>query len=99
MGDARALLLVEGGATHADQSDGEGAGAGDCGERGGSRNDRLGRKIGSVIHEKDGEADAHAPERKGSGHCRRSDVLRNGSEVYYRAGAGGGWRAGAVATG
>ena len=39
VGDACALLLVEGGGTHADQSDGEGAGAGDCGECGGSGDD------------------------------------------------------------
>src|SRR6266704_126078 len=99
MGDSRALLLVEGGAPHADQSDGEGAGTGDCGECGGAGNDLFGRKICRLIHEKDREADADAPERDGSGHCCGSHVLCNRSAIYYRPGAGGGWRAGTVAPG
>ena len=53
-------------------------------------------EIGGRIHEKNGEADTHAPERDGSRYCRGSHVLCNRSAIYYRPGAGGGWRAGAV---
>jgi len=59
----------------------------------------LGEKSAAAFMKKNGEADAHAPEWDGSGHCRGGDVLCNGSAVYYWAGAGRGWRAGTVATG
>jgi len=49
VGDARALLFVEGRSAHADKSDGEGAGAADCGECGGSGMIDLGEKSAAAF--------------------------------------------------
>ena len=50
VGDACALLLVEGGAAHVDEGDGESPGAGDRGERRGAGDDRSRRKVGGGLH-------------------------------------------------
>src|SRR5271154_5413017 len=98
MGDACALLFVKSGGSYVDQSDGESTGAGDRGQCRSAWDDRFGREGSGGIHEEDGKTDADAAGRDGSRHCRGGDVLRCCSAVYYRAGAGRGWRAGLVET-
>src|SRR5580700_7475406 len=96
VGYACALLFVEGSAAHADEGDGEGFGARDCGELCGAGNDRSGRKGGSGVYATAGEADSDAAEWDGRGDCCGSAVLCHRTAFHYWPDYGCGRRVGVV---
>ncbi len=53
----------------------------------------LGEKSAAAFMKKMAKQTPMQRNGNGGGHCGGGDVLRHGSAVYYRAGAGGGWRA------
>src|SRR5437667_27819 len=82
VGDARALLFVEGRPAHVDEGDGESPGAGNLGECRCAGDDRPRREGSCWFHASYGEANTDASKRFRGGDCRGGDVLCGGAQVY-----------------